>query len=161
MKKETAIRIAALFDGEADSAEQADLRALLESDPDAKAYWNSLQSLSDNLQGAHVSHADAGAHWNNLRQRLDQPAPVETEKVLYFPKFSAAAAALVALGIAIWFPGRKMDSPADLDVAGLDAAVYMVETDLENASPVVYIDEPSGWTVVWVVEQDIQDPVDG
>jgi sugar-specific transcriptional regulator TrmB len=39
--------------------------------------------------------------------------------------------------------------------------VYMVETDLENATPVVYLDEPSGWTVVWVVEQDNQDPVDG
>jgi hypothetical protein len=31
--------------------------------------------------------------------------------------------------------------------------VEMVETDLENTVPVVYLDQPSGWTVVWVIEE--------
>lgn len=161
MKKETAIRIAALFDGEADSTEKAELRALMQRDPEAQAYWDQLKELSRKLQGSHYAGIDAAAQWNAFSRRRDKANPAGQKKLLYFPRLATAAAALVALGIGIWFPGRKIDSTTELETGGLDHAVYMVETDLENATPIVYIDEPSGWTVVWVVEQDAHDPVDG
>ncbi len=161
MKKETAIRIAALFDGEVDSVEKAELQALIARDPEAKAYWDELEHLSGTLQGAHVSSTRSGASWEAIRQQINKPGMGSDDKVLHFPKYATAAAALVALGIGIWYPSHKSDSANELELSGLDDPVYMVETDLENATPVVYIDEPSGWTVVWVVEADAHDPVDG
>ncbi|MEM8867051.1 MAG: hypothetical protein AAGC73_02175 [Verrucomicrobiota bacterium] len=32
--------------------------------------------------------------------------------------------------------------------------MVQVETELENASAIVYVDEESGWTVVWVNEAE-------
>jgi anti-sigma factor RsiW len=151
MNKETAIRIAALHDGEVSNAEKKEIVALLERDPEAKAYWNKLKEMSDALKGAHLSMAENSAHWENLKKRLDSGKEESQAKILHFPRYATAAAAILALGMGIWLPMRKMGDQSDL--LGLDASVYMVETDLENATPIVYIDEPSGWTVVWVVEE--------
>ncbi len=153
MNKETAIRIAALHDGEVSNAEKKEILALLERDPEAKAYWNKLQEMSDALKGAHVPGAENGAHWENLKERINSQKGESQAKVLRFPRYATAAAAILALGMGIWFPIRKMGDQSEL--LGLDASVYMVETELENATSIVYIDEPSGWTVVWVVEEEL------
>ena len=36
--------------------------------------------------------------------------------------------------------------------AASESVVEFVDTDIPDASPVVYTDEQSGWTVVWVTE---------
>lgn len=152
MKKETAIKIAALHDGELSASEEQALMRLIEEEPEAKAYLEQLQLTSKVIKGAHVQPLTASAQWNNLRQRIESDHSSDRKNLFYFPRYAAAAVAILALGMGIWWPMRKMGDQSD--IAGLDTSVYMVETELENATPVVYLDEPSGWTVVWVVEQD-------
>jgi hypothetical protein len=57
---------------------------------------------------------------------------------------SRAAAAIGLLGLVLWssFPGR--------DPTPSPQPVVMVETDFEDSTPIVYLDEESGWTIVWV-----------
>ena len=152
MKKETALKIAALHDGEISGQQETELLELIEQDPEAGAYWNQLRRISHSLKGAHIVETENSAHWQRFNKRLGQEKPAAREKLIHFPKYATAAAAILALGMGIWWPMRKMGDQSELQ--GLDASVYMVETELENATPIVYIDEPSGWTVVWVVEQD-------
>ena len=59
---------------------------------------------------------------------------------------------ILLVGMGIWFPLRQMGHQDE--AFSLGSTVQMVETDLEGATPIVYIDEPSGWTVVWVVEAE-------
>jgi len=152
MKKETALKIAALHDGQISGRQKTELEALIEQDPEAKAYLDELRRISDSLKGAHLKETENSAHWQNFNKRLSQKQQVQREKVIRFPGYATAAAAILVLGMGIWWPMRKMGDQSDLQ--GLNASVFMVETELENATPIVYIDEPSGWTVVWVVEQD-------
>ena len=59
---------------------------------------------------------------------------------------------VMLVGMGIWYPLRKMGHVNE--AYALESTVEMVETELEGATPIVYIDEPSGWTVVWVVEAE-------
>lgn len=153
MKEDIAIRIAAWFDGELTGADKAEIEALLESDEEARAYLGELKRTRSALQGAHVSPVEDSAAWGALQDRLENPAAGNIGKLLQFPRMAAAAAAIVALGMALWWPLRQMGHTSN--ETGLESSVYMVETEIENATPIVYIDEPSGWTVVWVLEDEI------
>jgi hypothetical protein len=64
-----------------------------------------------------------------------------------------AVAAVMLLGIAVWLPFRQAgEIPPATDL--LVDRVELVETDLEGATAVVYLDQPSGWTVIWVFEAE-------
>ena len=77
--------------------------------------------------------------------------------MLTFPQLMTTAAAVMLFGMALWWPFRDAGQP-DLPEATPAPAVMMVETDLKDATPVVYIDQPSGWTVVWVLEAETTSP---
>jgi hypothetical protein len=63
------------------------------------------------------------------------------------------AAAVMVLGMAVWWPLRQASIRQSIGSEALHVErVELVETDLEGATPIVYLDQPSGWTVVWVVE---------
>lgn len=159
MNKHTAIRLAAWFDGEARPEEIPELEALIASDPEARAYLEELERTRKALREVEVPLVEEDAAWNSFRERLREADPVPSRpKVLAFPRYATAAAAILALGIGLWWPFRQAGQlPAE---EGLESAVLLVETDLENATPVVYIDEPSGWTIVWVLE-DVAPPEQG
>jgi hypothetical protein len=152
MNDETQQRLAAWFDGELSSSEHAEVEQILEQDAAARAYVDQLARSREMLQGAHVSTVDGDAAWESVRERLEEADRQRSARVLTFPQLVAAPAAVMLVGMGIWFPLRKM---GQLDQAyALESTVEMVETELEGATPIVYIDEPSGWTVVWVVEAE-------
>jgi anti-sigma factor RsiW len=154
--KETDIRkIEAWFDGEATPGESRQVESLLKDDPQAKAYLEQLEASKKLLQGAHVSTSQP-PEWGEVKQRAGRLHDNPARKVVSFPRAMAAAAAIVLIGMALWIPMRKAGMEA-VPAVSLYESVDFVETDLEGATPVVYLDQPSGWTVVWVVEE----PVDG
>ncbi|MGA1205627.1 MAG: anti-sigma factor family protein [Opitutales bacterium] len=158
MNEETAISLSAGVDGEASPGEVRRIEALLENDPEARAYVDRLIRAREAMGGAHVSSIDGDAALESFRQRLAEEA-ARPAKVLHFPRYATAAAAILALGMGLWIPMRKMGDTTG--TVGLESSVYMVETELENAIPVVYIDEPSGWTVVWVLEEEVPEEGQG
>jgi anti-sigma factor RsiW len=152
MNDELRRRLEAWFDGEVSPEECAGVERLLKADDESRAYVESLNKAREAMQGAHVSTIDGEAAWESFQERLDKADRERSTRVLSFPQMMAAAAAVVLVGMGIWFPLRQMGHQNE--AFALESTVQMVETDLEGATPIVYIDEPSGWTVVWVVEPE-------
>ena len=152
MNEETRRRLEAWFDGEVSPEDCAGIEQILDEDEEARAYVEGLNLSREALQGAHVSSIDGDAAWESFQERLDKVDNRRSVRVLTFPQLMAAAAAVMLVGMGIWFPLRKV---GHVDPAfSLESTVEMVETELEGATPIVYIDEPSGWTVVWVIEAE-------
>lgn len=152
MNDELHIRLEAWFDGEVSPGECAEIEELLRTDETARSYVAKLERMREALEGAHVAKPDGGAALESLREELDKAEWRRSSRVLSFSQIVAAAAAVMLVGMGIWFPLRQMGMKDE--AYSLETTVYMVETELEGATPIVYIDEPSGWTVVWVVEAE-------
>ncbi len=153
MDKELELKLQAWVDGELPASEADKMSALAGRDPEAAAYLDSLRRTRAVLQQAH-HRADSGRDsWPDLEARLDQPAPLGGNRLIGFPQALTAVAALLLLGLVLYIPFRDQQPRESGEISALDSTVYLVETDLENATPIVYIDQPSGWTLVWVAEQ--------
>lgn len=150
-----AIQLEAWFDGELTESEATRIEAQLASDPELKAHLETLKATRRAMAGTPDAPLDVEAAWSAVEERLEQPAPSDSRKVISFPRIVATMAAILVLGMAVWMPMRKMGGPAE-NQEGLadESVVQMVETDLENATSIVYLDQPSGWTVVWVMEEE-------
>ena len=121
---------------------------------------------------AKVTIPDAQQEWHAVRRRLRQgetttsPAPHWWRRTL---QFSAPLAAAAVIALVVW-SGRESPAPPTLDptststeIAQIDdpwaeefadhfayaANVEYVETENEDASPFVYVDDESGWLIVW------------
>lgn len=156
MNDKMRIRLEAWFDGEVPSKECSEIEGILREDAEARDYIEELDRLRGTLQGAHISRLDEERAWENVRGAITQRTKHQSSKVLSFPQMMAAAAAIVLVGMGVWLPLRQSGFQAEGHA--LESSVYMVETELEGATPIVYLDEPSGWTVVWVVEPEGTNP---
>ncbi|HSH09951.1 MAG TPA: hypothetical protein VK995_06155 [Oceanipulchritudo sp.] len=154
MNERTARRLEAWFDGEVSPDECASIEALLKETPEARAYIDRLTRTREALQGAHLRENVGGATWRGLEERLDNLEERHAPKVVRFPQMAMAVAAVMILGMLLWLPLRQAGVAEQEEPFGLESTVLMVETDLENATPIVYIDQPSGWTVVWIMEAE-------
>lgn len=100
---------------------------------------------------------DAAVEWRKLQARVHQPAstPVSHERrqapLVWFTGPLAAAAA-IALAFFIGRPtpaSRDAATPTEISpFAGLAQAEF-VDVAVEDATPIVYVDQQSGWLVVW------------
>lgn len=149
MNEETRNRLTAWFDGEL--PDDSGVKDLLEKDPEARAFIDDLRQMRKVLSGAHSRAQSEAPDWEEFSQRLDESS--SGSKLLTLPRAIGAVAAVMALGMALWIPFRNVgiNQPTAQPELMVNS-VEMVETDIENATPVVYLDQPSGWTVVWVLE---------
>lgn len=154
MNEERARRLQAWFDGEVSAAECAEVEALLETDPEAQDYLDELNRTREGLNASHFRAINVDRAWTRTHDKLERLDERAASRVLSFPQLIAVAAAMMVLGMLLWLPFRQAGEAA-AGPGGLESTVLMVETDLENATPVVYIDPPSGWTVVWVLEEPL------
>jgi len=153
MNKQTEQRLQAWFDKELGPDEARAVEALLEGDGEARAYVEQLERMRASLQQAHAEGRMAAPAWEQLAGRLDRPAAGARRPAIGFPRMIGAVAAVMLLGIAVWLPFRQAgEIPPATDL--LVDRVELVETDLEGATAVVYLDQPSGWTVIWVFEAE-------
>jgi len=139
--------IEAWFDGEASPEDSAKTVELLKSDSEAKAYLETLKSVRKSLKDSYPE-STSPVSWAEV---YDSVESTEHRKVVSFPRIVSAVAAILVLGMALWYPMRQ--AGREVPAMSFTSSVEMVETDLEGATPVVYLDQPSGWTVVWVVEE--------
>ncbi|GHC03983.1 anti-sigma factor family protein [Cerasicoccus arenae] len=156
MKDSDAELLTRYFDGECPPTEKAAAEHLLREDPDAAEWlakmaeqqqqWRELPSV--------LSEDDITSDWQSLQARLFTAEPeTEQPKVINWMAWSrywtwGAAAAVFALASVIFlFPRSEPSLPRSPY-----NAVDLVETDLEGATPIVYVDKLSGWSVVWVDE---------
>jgi len=148
----------AYFDGELSSSEQERLKRQIATDPESQAYLACLEQTRQALASAHAETSQPLPAWETVkRERYISRAA--RSKALY-RRAVLAGAAIILIGMATWIPFRNAGvPPSPAPVEGLVNAVEIVETDLIDATPIVYLDEPSGWTVVWVMEGGVAEDI--
>jgi len=155
MNEDLQKKLDAYFDGELSPPETEGLKRQIAANPEAQAYLACLEKTRQALACAHVGNEHEVPVWELVKkQRGTRPATAR-----YAPRSPAAVFAVLTVlfaGMAIWIPFRKAGQEVNLPAPNPEFvnAVEIVETDLENATPIVFLDEPSGWTVVWVLEDD-------
>lgn len=145
-------------DGALDETQRAALATHLAGCPHCGRVRALLAEAADSWRaaGARVAAPDTGAEWRALRHRMRSVpggSPVSPRRWpapawLGIPLGAAAALALLFTAGPTWFGGRGETGPGQ----AIARAEY-VELAGDEVSAVVYVDEESGWLVVWAVER--------
>ena len=149
-----------LLDGELSSSDADKLHAYLERHPDAMDWMESNQLIQDSSVDAQT--VDAASAWKDIEAALpkDESHPIQEEsgKLIRFPivyQLLGYAAAVALIGSFAWTSLTRSDSNiATESYAASESVVEFVDTEIPDASPIVYTDEASGWTVVWVEQME-------
>lgn len=108
-------------------------------------------------QTGHVKIPNAEETWQEIQSRLDQPETTPRDNLLPFPsiiRWASAIAAVIAVSFGIRF---VLQEPA-LETYAFQNEVEFVESDIPDSSTAIYVDDESGWTIVWVFEsQDLDE----
>lgn len=153
-----------LFDGVLPEQEADRLRAEIADDPELAAALESIESMAEfhrNSMPADKGAAFIEAEWNGIQSQLSPrkaaPPPSdnsEGRKLLGFPQPTwlrstiaiAAALTLTITGLWVW---TSTSEDGDRNAIG---QVAFVQTDIDGASSMIFMDEQSGWTFVWIDE---------
>ncbi len=146
------------IDGELHTADQEILTQHLIQCPDCRQIRDHWMKASQLLkQTAQVKIPDAEETWQEIRSQLNQPKIASQSNLLPFPsiiRWVSAAAAIIAISLGIRF---LLQEPP-LETYAFQNEVEFVETDIPDSSPAVYVDDESGWTIVWIFEsQDLDE----
>ena len=149
MEKEKEIRLSAFLDGELPQAEAVKIREDLQEDAEGRAFLARLEALRGSSREAH--RTTARPDWASVRNRVRRGDPALTRWNYFTYHLASGLVATLLFGLLLFGPTSAEKRSKVL----FGDRVEMVETDLEGATPVVFLDEPSGWTVVWVLEEEL------
>lgn len=145
------------MDGELPANDVDRLYQFLEANPDAIDWMESNQAIADSNRA--VEYVDSHTSWGKIRTAISEETRGEeaSSNLIKFPRLFrilgiAAAIALVASIVWKNLPSTQLEVTERY--AASQSVVEFVDTDIPDVSPVVYTDEISGWTVVWVAEMD-------
>ena len=150
-----------LLDGELSPREADSLHLYLERNPETMDWMESYDLIEDATTdpSRRDFQIDTASAWESIRRGIsnEQENPDDSSNLVFFPilfKVAGIAAVLAMVATLLWF-----NLPNDVEqmterYAASESVVEFVDTDIPDASPIVYTDEQSGWTVVWVTEMD-------
>lgn len=146
-----------LMDGELSKDDADRLHQYLETNPGAIGWMESSQVMAESTGTSEPT--DSQSAWENIRQAINQDSQHEekSSNLIRFPSFFqilGVAAAIALVGSIVWTNLPSSQPEITQRYAASQSVVEFVDTDIPDASPVVYTDEISGWTVVWVAEMD-------
>lgn len=146
-----------LLDGELSPDDANRLHAYLDENPDTMDWMESNQLIHNSESAA--PFVDVDSVWKDIEPALEDRAIAtkRSSKLLHFPilfKTLGYAAALTVFASILWTSFVSSPEASTERYAASESVVEFVDTEIPDASPVVYTDEASGWTVVWVTEMD-------
>jgi len=156
-ESEAQLLMSCLMDGELPADDADRLYQFLEANPDAIDWMESNQAIADSNRA--VEYADPQTSWEKIRTAISKDTGDKgaSSKLIQFPplfRVLGIAAAIALVASIVWknLPSTQMEVTERY--AASQSVVEFVDTDIPDVSPVVYTDEISGWTVVWVAEMD-------
>ena len=141
------------FDGDLTAEELAILEEALEENADLKDQLSEIQDFANLHRESMPEEKDEffiEQQFREIQQQLE-PETARRSNVIPFPTrwfFNTVgiAAALLLTVTGIWMWNRSTRDSWDNSAAD----VAFVDTDIDGASSMVYVDEQSGWTFVWL-----------
>ena len=156
-ESEARLLMSCLMDGELPADDADRLFQFLEANPDAIDWMESNQAIADSNSGTEyvVSHTS----WGKIQTAIseDTGGKGASSKLILFPplfRVLGIAAAIALVASIVWKNLPSTQKEVTERYAASQSVVEFVDTDIPDVSPVVYTDEISGWTVVWVAEMD-------
>jgi len=155
------------MDGELDSRGAERLDPHVDSDDllkETRDAWAEIGSALRMDAGPLPDASTVEADWLALeallppRQQLKSLPASADVKIVRFPWVCvggfAAMAAAVTLSLSVWMHDAGNSTAGQDAFAGFDSdpSISFVETDIPGASSMMYVDESSGWTIVWVTD---------
>lgn len=156
-------------DGRLNDSQRAALSAHVATCPACARYRARLTAaLEDYHHALHtVAVPDADEAWHELQTRIHAPAGRRRAPVIRFvaPVIALAAAAALAVALFVKRPAETAPPPAPeiaeirapaipLHDPSFIAGADFVEAGDPDASVMVFVDQESGWLVVWAAEVD-------
>jgi len=143
------------IDGECTPDERTALEARLKDDPQAANELEQLtrQQATWQQMPSTLTEAEVETDWDALEKKIltgeaTSPRKREVSWMAWSELWTwGAAAAVFALASIVFFLPRS-----EATSVSTQHVVDVVETDLEQAPPIIYQDRQSGWTVIWVDE---------
>jgi anti-sigma factor RsiW len=153
--------LSAALDGELGTKEEAQLDQHLADCERCQARRKAYALQTQLMQTAAVTGKPAAPEmWEAVRAEVAKAAAVsDTRKPIPFPRMLSAVAALLMIGLGLYFfnrSGMNQDDPV------IDLAEYSVESSIEDATIMTWVEEESGMVVFWVdepSEEEIDDAI--
>lgn len=152
--------ISRALDGEISSDEAALLQAYLDEHPEAENLKQSWEAIGAHLREESVPCPDVGEAWADIEKRISSEpsqAVEASETIVSFPFWLKPLVGLAAVGVLGFSLLHYLSPPSSIeeadvvaDYGDISSTVEFVDTDIEGASPIVYVDED--WTIVWIIE---------
>ena len=150
-----------LLDGELSPEEADSLNQYLEKHQEAIDWMEScnlIEGSAADKDRANVQ-VDAASIWQSVHREISEKTedPDNSSNLVFFPllfKTAGIAAAIALVATLLWLNLPKDGEQMTERYAASESVIEFVDTEIPDASPVVYTDEQSGWTVVWVTEMD-------
>jgi hypothetical protein len=157
---DTKLKLQAFLDHELKGAEEREMAALLERDPEVRALATEFEGLKELLAVGEVEHKLAESrefYWSKIERAISReatPEPAQSKLGFLLPGSPrwlrilaplAGAAFVLALAVGIT---RFTGNPTALTY------LHEIETPLEDTSAISFHSQAAGMTVVWVQSQD-------
>ena len=144
--------LGAYFDGELTGEQQDAVHDILKGNPEARDFLRSLED-SRTLMRSNGHPPE----WHSIKAKYSKGAQ-KKHRVFNWGMGMGLIAGVTAVLVTTLNLSHPAISNRSTDLS-TSPIVEMVETDLQNTVPIVYVDEASGWTIVWVIEEE--DPTKG
>lgn len=140
-------------DGALATGERADLESHLAGCADCRQARAAVAGAINRWRAtqAKVAVPDSERAWQDIRREIRRGAPADAPGVRPFPRWALATGAAAAVIVAVAFGPRWSGGPVNAEEPrAAIARADFVET-AGNSSSMVYVDDKSGWLVVWAV----------
>ncbi|MBU0678924.1 MAG: hypothetical protein KJ626_12500 [Verrucomicrobia bacterium] len=147
------------LDGEISEKESALLEREMKNDPALVQQARQWQRYGELLRESDVPGMnDPDRAWMDVRRKIRGLEQRDDVKIpLFRPRLAwAGAAAMLLIAVSVLFMRRSADDALPVAV-GAGTEVEWVESDLPGAVSMVYADDETGLTVIWVVVDEGDD----
>lgn len=148
-----------LLDGELSPDNATQLYTYLAAHPEDMDWMESIDALREASAATPAidSHLVAQRVLSDI-EKAQTPSTSNSGALLKFPKTLrplAAAAAIALIGIVSWPSFQQKTTDEEGEFHALQGSeIEFVSTDIPDASTIVYTNDETGWTVVWVEQMD-------
>lgn len=158
------LQIEAYLDGELSAEDAEIIENLLCQDTEAAQYKAQIEATRAAIAASAPPTPDLDQKWQAVADKIKSDSNSQDEqfasaKSIAFPMWARGLAAMLVVGLFFTAYLKRPLVSGSLEVAQQEP-IELIETTIKNASPVIYVDETSGWTVVWVSEDSaLSDPM--
>ncbi len=143
-------------DGELSALPEVKLREALESDASLKAEEAAYVEIGERRRNLEMPESPSTQKmWQDIRReiRLDAGRATESRALGSRLRWAGGTVAGILVLMMAWVVMESASSGPEVYV-DVPAEVEWVETDVPNASTMVYLDDDTGMTVIWLLEQE-------